>query len=93
MVLYVRAGPSTHQTLHTNDVALFVGSRFNATTGGIVNVWFIDVYQVPVRCAQIVTFVLQCALTQNHADRVLTELLVVSQRILNLPLCTVGLLG
>ena len=92
-MLYVRTSPTANQTLNTCNVAVGIGSGLNATTSGVVNIRLVYVNQVPVRCTYVATLVLQGALTQYYTDRVLAKLFVVSQRVLNLPLCSVGLLG
>ena len=92
-MLNVYASPTAYQTLHAGDVAFGICSCLYATASCIVNVWLVDVNQIPVRSAYIAALVLQCALTQYYADRVLTKLLIVGQRILNLPLSAVALLG
>ena len=93
MVLNIWATPTANQALYAGDVSFLVGGRLNVTTSGIVDVWLVDVDQVPVRSPDIVALVLQGALSEHHADRVLAYLLIVGQGVLHLPLGAVCLLG
>ena len=92
MVLHVWAGPSSNKTRHTDDVPVGIRRGLYATASRIIHVWLIHIDQVPVRGTYIVALVLQGRLTEHDTDRVLAELLVIGQRVLNLPGCAVGFL-
>ena len=92
-MLNVWATPTAYQALHAGNLTVGINSCFDVAASGVVDVWLVDVNQIPVRSTYVVAVVLQCALAQHNTDGVLAEGLVVSQRVLNLPLSAVSLLS
>ena len=91
-MLDVRTGPTADKTLHASDITVGISRGLDTAASRVIDVGLVDVDQVPMRGSEITALVLQGTLTEHDTNRVLTELLVVGQCILNLPLHAVGLL-
>ena len=85
MMFHVWTTPSADETGHASDIAIGISRGLYAAACGVVYIRLVDVDQIPVRGTYITALVLQGRLSEDYADRVLSELFVVGQRVLNLP--------
>ena len=89
----IGTAPYADQALGTRYLAVGIGREFQITASRIVDAGFLDVHQIPVRAAQLITLKLQGTLSEHYANGMLTEDLVVGQRILHLPSSIITLVG
>ena len=92
-MLGIGTAPGANEARGTRYLAVGIGRELQIATGGVVDAGLVGINDVPVRTAQFITLELQGTLAEHDTDGVLTEGLVISYSVLQLPGIVVALEG